>query len=212
MRLRIDLHVHTVHSLDSSITVDEAIRQCRTAGLDGFAITDHDTLSGVPEARERQGGVIVIPGLEVSASGAHILALDASEPIPPGLPIAETVERIHSQGAIAVIAHPYSVFKTWVNEREVEEAKFNAVEVANALQFPYGWMLKRNTALAERLGLPQTGGSDAHIPEMVGRAYTVVEAESHEVEDIIHSIRKDNTEAHGSGISLFERLKKLVVS
>ena len=212
MRLRIDLHVHTVNSLDSRITVDEAIRRCRTTGLDGFAITDHDTISGVSKAREKHGSIIVIPGLEVSARGAHILAIDASEPVPPGLSIAETVERIHGQGAIAVIAHPYSLFKTWANSREVEEAKFNAVEVANALQFPYGWMLKRNTALAERLGLPQTGGSDAHIPEMVGRAYTVVEAESREIEDIIHSIRKGKTEAHGSGISLFERLKKLVMS
>ena len=208
MRLRIDLHVHTHHSRDSRISIDEAIRRCEAAGLDGFAVTDHDTISGLPEAMAKRGHLIV-PGVEVSARGAHILALDVSEPIPAGLSIAETVDRIHDQGAVAVIAHPYSVFKTWVNSREIEEAKFNAVEVANANQFPYGLMLRRNAALAERLGLPQTGGSDAHIPEVVGRAYTVVEADSHNVEDIIRSIGRGCTEAYGSSIPLFERLKKL---
>ena len=209
MRLRIDLHVHTDHSRDSSISVEEAIRRCRAAGLDGFAVADHDTLSAVPEAMAKRGDLIVIPGVEVSASGVHILALGASEPVPPGLPAAETVERIRDQGAVAVIAHPYAVFKTWVNGGEIEAAGFDAVEVANAAQFPYGWMLKRNVALAERLGLPQTGGSDAHIPELVGRAYTVVEADSRDVEAVIRAIRDGRTEARGSGITLSERLKKL---
>lgn len=212
MRLRIDLHVHTRHSSDSLISVDDAIRRCNAIGLDGFAVTDHDSVAGLPEATEKKSNLIVIPGVEVTARGAHILALDVSEPITAGLPVAETVDRIHDQGAVAVIAHPYSVFKTWVNGREMEEAKFNAVEVANANQFPYGWMLKRNVALAERLGLPQTGGSDAHISDTVGRAYTVVEANSRDVDDVVRSIRRGYTEALGSGIPFFHRLKKLVTA
>jgi len=212
LKLRIDLHIHTIHSADSRITVDEAIRRCRAAGLDGFAVTDHDTLGGVSEAVERRGDLIVVPGVEVSARGAHILALDVSEPIPAGLSIAETVDLIHRQGAVAVIAHPYSVFKTWVNGREIEAAKFNAVETANAFQFPYGWMQRRNAALAERLGLPQTGGSDAHLPEMVGMAYTVVEADSRDAEAVIHSIRRGRTEARGRGVPFFYRLKKLITA
>jgi len=210
LRLRIDLHLHTVHSSDSCISVDEAIRRCRAARLDGFAVTDHDTLSGIPEAVERRGDLVVVPGVEVSAHGAHILALGVSKPVPPGLPIAETVERIREQGALAIIAHPYSTFKTWVNRRELEGAGLDAVEVANSAQFPYGWMLKRNVALAERLGLPQTGGSDAHIPEAVGRAYTVIEADSRDAKGVLHAIRGGHTEARGSGITLYERIKKLI--
>ena len=208
MRLRIDLHVHTNHSADSRVSIEDAVLRCEETGLDGFAVTDHDTLSGLSEAMAQESRVVIIPGVEISARGAHILALDISEPIPAGLSITETVDRIHGQGAVAVVAHPYSVLRTWVDSREIEGAKFNAVEVANANQFPYGWMLKKNAALAERLGLPQTGGSDAHIPEAVGRAYTVVEADSREVEDILNSIRKGRTEARGRGISLYERLKK----
>jgi hypothetical protein len=124
-----------------------------------------------------------------------------------GLPIPETVDRIHDQGGIAIIAHPYSVFRTWVSGREIEKAKFDGVEVANASQFPYGWMLSKNTALAKRLGLPGTGGSDAHIPRTIGRAYTILEVETRDVEGVLRALRKGDTEARGRGITLAERLK-----
>jgi hypothetical protein len=207
LKLRIDLHVHTDRSDDSRISFDEAIQRCRVLGLNGFAVTNHDTNLGVDDAIKKQGRLVVIQGMEVSARGGHILALNISESISAGLSMAETVDRIHEQDAIAVIAHPYSLFRTWVNRLEIEDANFDAVEVANSAQFPYQWMLRRNTALANMLELPEIGGSDAHDPWMVGRAFTAVEAESLEVEDVITAIRVGRTEAHGSGISLIERLK-----
>lgn len=208
MRLRIDLHVHTNHSTDCRVSIEDAVLRCEETGLDGFAVTDHDTISGLSEAMAQSSRIVIIHGVEVSARGAHILALGVSEPIPADLSIKETVDEIHQQGAVAVLSHPYSLFRSWVDSREIEGAKFNAVEVANAYQFPYVWMLKKNAALADRLGLPQTGGSDAHIPEVVGRAYTVVKAESREAEEILNSIRRGRTEAKGRGISIYERLKK----
>ena len=207
MRLRIDLHIHSIQSNDSSISLDEVVRRCREEKLDGFAVTDHDTLTRVPPSKLEGTNLICIHGMEVTALGAHVLALDVSESIPPSLSLAETVDRIHDQGAIAVIAHPYSVFRTWVNTKKVEEAEFDAVEVANAAQFPYGFMLERNTRLAERLGLPQTGGSDAHIPRTVGRAYTIFEAEARDVEGVLRALRDGNTVAVGRGITWTERLK-----
>jgi len=205
-----DLHVHTDHSSDSTICLDEAIRRCKAAGLDGFAVTDHDTLDGLPDIHARQKSYLIIPGIEISAKGAHILGLNVSEPVQAGLSIKDTVDRLRDQGAIAIVAHPHSIFKTWVNSREIEQARLDAVEVANANQFPYALMLQKNTALAERLGLPHTGGSDAHIPEMVGRAYTIIDVEANSVEDVISSLREGYTEARGSGIPMFTRLKKLI--
>jgi len=209
LRLRIDLHVHTKHSHDCSMSVDEALQRCAARKLDGIAITDHDSLDGVARALAKKGSFIVIPGIEISARNGHILALNASELVPAGLNLADTVDMIRDQGALAVIAHPYSVFKTWVNNRELEEARLSAVEVANAAQFPYRWMLRKNSELAERLALPKTGGSDAHIPETVGRAYTIIEADSFEVDDVIRAIELGRTEPRGNGITLLERLKKL---
>jgi len=207
MRLRIDLHVHTRDSLDSHISLDDAARRCREEDLDGFAVTNHDFFSDIPSSWLKKTDLVILRGMEVSARGAHILALDINEEVDMGLGILETVEKIHEQGGLAIIAHPYSVLRTWVNRREIEAAGFDLVEVANAYQFPYGWMLERNTRLAQELGLPQTGGSDAHIPRTVGRAYTVLEVDERSEEGVLEALRKGKTKAEGRGISLAERLK-----
>ena len=207
MRLRIDLHVHTRDSLDSHISLDDAARRCREEDLDGFAVTNHDFFSDIPSSWLKKTDLVILRGMEVSARGAHILALDINEEVDMGLGIRETVEKIHEQGGLAIIAHPYSVLRTWVNRREIEAAGFDLVEVANAYQFPYGWMLERNTRLAQELGLPQTGGSDAHIPRTVGRAYTVLEVDERSEEGVLEALRKGKTKAEGRGISLAERLK-----
>ncbi len=209
MRLKLDLHVHSLHSQDCVTSIEEIFSSCIAQGLDGFALTDHDTMQGLPEAVERRGELVVVPGLEVSARGAHILALDPSEPVPPGLDIQETVELIHEHGATAVLAHPYGLPRSWVNMDEAKESKFDAIEVANSAQFPYDYITRKNRELAERLGLPETGGSDSHIPETVGRAYTLVEAESRGVEDVVKAIREGRTEAWGSGITMGERWRKI---
>jgi len=207
MRLRIDLHLHTIESRDSYITLEDAARRCREQGLDGFAVTNHDRLAEIPPSFQDNVDLIVIPGIEISASGAHIVAFDIGETIEEKLSIRETVERIHDQGGLAIISHPYSFFRSWVNLREVEGAGFDLVEVANAYQYPYEMMREKNGELAERLGLPQTGGSDAHVPSTVGRAYTIMEAEERSLEEVLKAIREGKTHGEGSGISFTERLK-----
>jgi predicted metal-dependent phosphoesterase TrpH len=56
------------------------------AGIGALALTDHDTLQGLPEAREeaRRSGIDLIPGAEISANFAgqddvHLLALFVDE-------------------------------------------------------------------------------------------------------------------------------------
>jgi predicted metal-dependent phosphoesterase TrpH len=63
----VDLHVHTSAS-DSRFTPTEAVVRAAKAGLSAIAITDHDTVAGLPEAREAGGehGVEIVVGVELS--------------------------------------------------------------------------------------------------------------------------------------------------
>jgi predicted metal-dependent phosphoesterase TrpH len=74
---RADLHVHTNHS-DGTYTAAEVVNLAQRSGLCALAITDHDTVTGVAEARAVSGSVEVIPAVEISAEhrGAelHLLA------------------------------------------------------------------------------------------------------------------------------------------
>jgi predicted metal-dependent phosphoesterase TrpH len=83
--MRIDLHSHS--SVSDGLDAPAAlVRKMRDAGIDAFALTDHDTLQGLPEARAEAeaAGLELIPGAEVSADfegrdDVHILALFVDE-------------------------------------------------------------------------------------------------------------------------------------
>ena len=65
----VDLHVHSTAS-DGSLPPERVVERARAVGLAAIALTDHDTLAGVPAALEVGGriGLRVIAGCEFSAS------------------------------------------------------------------------------------------------------------------------------------------------
>ena len=65
--LKIDMHVHTWYS-DSTASVDAVLEVAQRKGLDGIAITDHNTLRGAYEALKRRDSLVVIPGEEVKTA------------------------------------------------------------------------------------------------------------------------------------------------
>lgn len=64
----IDLHIHTTAS-DGALSPREVVRLAVEQRLGAIAITDHDTVAGIPEALEeaQSCGLEVIPGVELSA-------------------------------------------------------------------------------------------------------------------------------------------------
>ena len=68
MQICADLHVHTTES-DGDMRPGEIVSKAASIGLGAVAITDHDTINGVPEAIRmgRETGIRVIAGVEISA-------------------------------------------------------------------------------------------------------------------------------------------------
>ncbi len=75
-----DLHAHTTAS-DGTLSPRELVRLAKEHELRAFAVTDHDTVDGIPAAREEAEslGVELVPGVEISASFGdvpiHVLGL-----------------------------------------------------------------------------------------------------------------------------------------
>ncbi|NOX36392.1 MAG: PHP domain-containing protein [Calditrichaeota bacterium] len=63
----IDLHMHSNFS-DGSLSPTELVEEARSLGLTAIALTDHDTIDGVPEFLEagERLGVTTVPGVEIS--------------------------------------------------------------------------------------------------------------------------------------------------
>ena len=68
----VDMHFHTRHS-DAFTPVRTALALAERKGV-GLAVTDHNTPSGAVEAQRLNPGILLIPGMEVSAAdGPHLL-------------------------------------------------------------------------------------------------------------------------------------------
>ena len=64
---KVDLHVHTTAS-DGLFSPAGVVQLAEEAGFKGTAITDHDTVEGIEEARAegKKRGIEVVPGVEIS--------------------------------------------------------------------------------------------------------------------------------------------------
>ena len=86
--MRFDLQSHSIRS-DGALAPGEVVARAAAAGVELLALTDHDTVSGVAEAREaaRRHGIRLSPAAELSSvdgrfEDLHILGyeLDADDP------------------------------------------------------------------------------------------------------------------------------------
>ena len=77
---RIDLHLHTTHS-DGSLSPTDVLRLAHKAGVTALAITDHDIVTGIPEAiaAGAELGIEIIPGVEIEMQTEKILGYTATK-------------------------------------------------------------------------------------------------------------------------------------
>lgn len=83
---KVDLHVHTPASMcyldhveiekARKTTPADIVKAALAKGLEGIAITDHNSAAFIAEMEEegRRQGLVIIPGMEISAKGGHVLA------------------------------------------------------------------------------------------------------------------------------------------
>jgi 3',5'-nucleoside bisphosphate phosphatase len=96
---RVDLHTHSAHS-DGVLSPTDLVNRAAARGVRLLALTDHDTLSGLPEAAQacQDAGIRFIRGIEVSGSyrnqAIHVLGLAVADSAPA---LAAHAERIVQQ-------------------------------------------------------------------------------------------------------------------
>ncbi len=215
VQIRADLHVHTTYSNDSLITPKDLIFYAKKNGLNAVAVTDHNYFDGAVKIAKETKDFLVIPGMEVSSSEGHIVALNVNQLIPKGLTAVETVQRIHEAGGVAIACHPYVFLKGCLNNAVC--AEFDAIEIINARAFPFGRSVKKATEAAEKFNLSRVAGTDAHYGPQIGFGYTTIDVEEPTVEAIAKAIVDGHCEAHGHPVPASlnvkltaQRLQKLV--
>ncbi len=207
MLLKIDIHIHTSMSPDASVSIEEIPQILRMKRLDGVAVTDHDRFFN-----KEIEGTVIIPGIEVSTRQGHLLGLGNVGEITPGLSVDETIRIIHSKDGVAILAHPFDVIRGGIRPAQVTEP-LDGIETINSKAHPFRLSKYLAEKTARRLGIPTLGGSDSHIPETIGDAYTCIETRSASVEDVLDAIRHGSANAQGGpsgGMDELRRVKRKI--
>lgn len=187
--MRFDLHIHSRYS-DGKAGVEDILRVARRKGLSGIAVTDHNTLEGSMAAqrvcRSRYKGMIIIRGVEIDTSEGHLIVLGVDEMPETGRTPEETIEEAHDLGGIAVLPHPYHLFRHSIGRIP----PVDAVEVCNS-KYILGISNLRAKLEARRRSIPMVAGSDAHVEEAVGLGVTILNAANED--DVLDEIIKNRT-------------------
>jgi predicted metal-dependent phosphoesterase TrpH len=216
MSLRIDFHVHSFFSMDGVSSPEDLILEARKVGLNGLAITDHNTCEAVDYMigkglmradGQPVDGFLVIPGMEVTTSDGHLLCLGGT--LPPSLrgrPASEVCAVAQAAGCLCVAPHPYDLFRAGIRESVLDTLPLDGLEVFNAAT-----TLKRHNRkayeYASRRGLPMTAGSDAHHAGAVGVACTILETDDFSVAGVLAALRH-GTELEQHYLSTRQTIRK----
>ena len=174
MKIKLDLHIHSLRSPDGCMSLEEIIARAKAAGLQGCAVCDHDL---PPEDLPEFPDFLLIPGIEVSTPQGHLLGYFIRDPVPSG-DLFIAAEEIRRQGGLAVLAHPFARHSQ-PQRLEPYVPALDGIEVFNSRaprKNSQANALAKNFAQKHRL-FP-TAGSDAHVPQEIGNAFAVLETEN----------------------------------
>lgn len=175
--MKIDLHTHSYYSDDGISSPEKLIKTALKKGLDGIAITDHNTAAGWDEAIEaaKKLNAVLILGEEIKTKKGDILGLFLEREIKGRReePL-EVIKEIKEQGGIAIIAHPFHFPENFKDDLEKYKDLIDGIEVFNA-KLPIALCDKKAFKFAEKYNLAMIGGSDAHYHSKVGDGYTAAD-------------------------------------
>lgn len=200
----IDLHSHTLYSKDSLSDPFELVKTAKKIGLQGLAITDHNTIDGYEKVRNEKE-LFIICGEEINTDKGEIIALFLNERIKPGK-IEEVLDSIKEQDAFCFIPHPFDQFRKKrmdpVNIEDKILKRINGIEVYNSRSVNWKEDSKKALEFAEKKKKTMVAGSDAHFLSEIGNSFTIL-PECSELEEARKKLFSGETKVNGKQSSIF---------
>lgn len=195
MRLKCDLHLHTRedprHQLNYS--AKELIEKAAKKGYHVVSITNHNVVTYDEELADfaRQKGILLIPGVEATVQGKHVLiyGVEGMDEKWDKLTFFD-LKRLKARGAFIVAPHPfYPNYNCLGNLLERFSALFDAVEYSHLYTKKLNFNL-RAQEFAKSKNMPLLGLSDAHSLKQLDYTYTLIDANK-DMTSIFEAIREN---------------------
>lgn len=208
--LKIDFHVHSNFSNDGDMPPEEIVETAKKIGLDGIAVTDHNTIKGGEEAEKLAGkNLLVFVGSEIKTQEGEIIGLNLKEDVPEGLTPEETCRLIKAQAGLVILPHPFDKLRKGLGKSINDIIQYiDAVEVFNSRTLVDRFN-KESLDFAKKHKIPGIAGSDSHFGVEIGSAYTVVDSEMKK-DSVIKAVLKGKTKVVGGKSGVMPHWKTFV--
>ena len=205
--LKVDLHAHTSEDPVDRIPYDARtlIERAATLGYSALAITLHDRQLALTEltsfARER--GVVLVPGIERTIRGKHVLLLNFPQGTEQVSDFDELARLRRRTNGLVVAPHPFYPHPTALGRfMETHASLFDAVEV-NAFYTRLMDFNRPAVRWARERGKPLVGNGDVHRLSQLGRTFSLIDAEP-QPDAICEAIRADRVSVYTEPLSVLE--------
>jgi predicted metal-dependent phosphoesterase TrpH len=194
MRLKCDLHLHTAedprHNLQH--TARDIIDAAADRGYEIMSITNHNTITWSPElaAYADERGILLIPGVEATVMGKHVLIYGVTNNNEDWENLTFfDLKRLKARGAFVVAPHPfYPNYNCLGGLLERFAGLFDAVEYSHLYTNRFNFNNKAQK-FASRYNMPILGQSDAHRIEQLDYTFSVVRAPEKSQEAVFSAIK-----------------------
>jgi PHP family Zn ribbon phosphoesterase len=207
---KVDLHIHTPRShcyRESGVTPEQIVDTALSVGVEILGITDHNTVEAIDDIRTaaQQKGLVIFPGVELSTTGGHVIALfEKDTPMSDlqhfisdvGLPreawgdaaittecsLEEVIKKINERAGVSIAAHierwPSGFLET--NQPRRVKIRIHGSNYLGALEITVPqnkslWNTGQMRDYPAKHACVQ--GSDAHAPEEIGRRPVYIKME-----------------------------------
>src|SRR4030095_14873 len=169
-RLRADLHVHT--------RAPELSARAACAGYRVLSITNHDTITYSADLASfaRDHDVLLIPGVEATVEGRHVLVYNADVEADKLRTFAD-LRRYRTPEWLVAAPHPLFPASYCLREKLWQEIDlFDAIEFRH-FYTPHCVSHRPAVKLAAAVDLPLLGTSDSHFDDQLGTTFSLIEAD-----------------------------------
>ncbi len=188
MKLVCDLHIHSIVS-DGSLHPADIVNVSKSRSVKVISITDHNTFLGsIVASKYMDKTQLLIYGAEFMTYVGEVLLLcpNKIEGVNTLRDLNTLIDLGRSNNCLVVPPHPYDILRLGIGNL-VKLDVWDAVEVFNASSDPISNLITYLAVM--KSNKPLLANSDAHVAELIGASYSIVDVDDFTVDDVLESIR-----------------------
>lgn len=210
--LKAQLHIHTKEDPQDKIsyTAKELIDEAAKQNFDVISFTCHNKVIHNFELEQyaKEKGILLIPGVERTIEGKHVLLYDLTEEESRQITSFQKLNQFkierqkQNRSFLIMAAHPFHIGSSCLKSKAIKH-----LDLFDAWEFSFFYLdslrlNKKTVRLARKYGKPIVGSSDVHRLGMLGQTYSFIDSEKN-LDSVFRAIKNNQTKIKTKPLSFF---------